>query len=81
MAADQSRVISYIRTHLVGWSQEQHRPPTTATKSNNILYAIFVDVKGLGVQHPSSSATARGAHQAPRRRLFSGWAFNLTFDL
>jgi len=81
MTVDQSRVVSYIRTHPGGWNQEQHRPPTTATKSSNTLYAIIVDVKGLSVQHPSSSEAARGAHQASRRRLLSGWAFNLTFDL
>lgn len=56
----------------------KHCPPTTATDSTTSSTAIFVDVS---LQHYSSSEAARGAHQAPRRRLLSRWAFNLTFDL
>jgi hypothetical protein len=63
------------------WNQEPHRPPTTATNSTTSSTATLVDVKALSVQHPSSSEAARGAHQAPRRRLLSGWVSNLTFDL
>lgn len=61
------------------WSgTRKHCPPTTATNSTTSFTAILVDVS---LQHYSSSEAARGAHQAPRRRLLSGWAFNLTFDL